>query len=170
MARGSPWFDPNEVQALVTAEIEGEVDNLRVRQICNIHPADATMLLQALVTKDALVRDGHGRWSRYRLSHTGDSLHNEGKSEHNEGKSEHNEGKSEHNAAIQAIAEQVQNRRRLTRDETEQIIMELCDGRWLTKSELAKLLYRNPDGVRQRILIHFVAGARGYKKETPPTR
>ncbi len=156
LARGFPWFDPNEVQVLVTAEIEGEVDNLRVRQICNIHPADATMLLQALVTKDALVRDGHGRWSRYRLSHTGDSLHNE--------------GKSEHNAAIQAIAEQVQNRRRLTRDETERIIMELCDGRWLTKSELAKLLHRNPDGVRQRILIHFVAGARGIKKETPPTR
>lgn len=58
-------FDHNEVQALVTADIEGEVDNYRVRQICNIHAADVTRLLQGLVAKDALVRDGHGRWSRY---------------------------------------------------------------------------------------------------------
>ncbi|NTU52093.1 MAG: hypothetical protein HGA97_00010 [Chlorobiaceae bacterium] len=59
-------FDQNEVQALVTADIKGEVDNYRVRQICNIHAADVTRLLQGLVAKDALGHSSAGGIQRHR--------------------------------------------------------------------------------------------------------
>ena len=68
-------FTPNEIQALVTADIEEYVDNVRMRQITGEHPTDITRLLQDLVKKDALVPEGQGRWSRYRLPRL-DSLHN----------------------------------------------------------------------------------------------
>jgi len=68
-------FNKNEVQALVTADVEGVVDNSRMRQICTIHAADVTRLLQGLVAKGALVQEGQGRWSRYRLPETSHSVH-----------------------------------------------------------------------------------------------
>ena len=44
-------FDKLEIQALVTADIEKYVDNIRMRQITGKHPADITKLLQGLVEK-----------------------------------------------------------------------------------------------------------------------
>jgi ATP-dependent DNA helicase RecG len=163
-------FDQNEVQALVTADIEGEVDNLRVRQICTIHSADATHLLQGLVAIGALVRDGHGRWSRYQLPHTSDSLHNEGKFTHTETDSLHNEGKSTHNETdflhnandylyneeLLSIVSAARNKKRLSPEVTAKIILELCQGRWLTRHQLSNLLERNSESLRERFLNPMV--------------
>jgi ATP-dependent DNA helicase RecG len=60
-------FSTLEVQALVTADIEKRVDNRRLQQITAEHAADITHLLQSLVTRKALVKQGHGRWSWYHL-------------------------------------------------------------------------------------------------------
>lgn len=171
-------FDQNEVQVLVTADIEREVDNSRVRQICNIHAADVTRLLQGLVAKDALVRDGHGRWSKYRLPDAGDSehndskfthydeksLHNEGKSTHYDEKSLHNEANSTHyaddymhNEELQRIGITAQNKKRLLPKVMEQIILELCQGRWLTRHQLSQLMARNAESLRERFLNPMVA-------------
>jgi ATP-dependent DNA helicase RecG len=56
-----------EVQAMVTAHIEGEVSNPRMQQICGVHSADLTKMLQGLVRQGFLVRDGQGRGTRYTL-------------------------------------------------------------------------------------------------------
>ena len=56
-------FNQLEVQALVTADVEGYVDNARMRQITNRHTADITKLLQNLVSKGLLQQDGQGRWT-----------------------------------------------------------------------------------------------------------
>lgn len=82
-------FSKYEVQALVTADVEGSVDNARMRQICAIHAADVTRLLQGLVASGALVQEGQGRWSRYRLPDAERSLHKARDSEHKAGDSEH---------------------------------------------------------------------------------
>lgn len=75
-------FSKSEVQALVTADTEGTVDNARMRQICTLHAADLTRLLQGLVAKGALIQEGQARWSRYRLPAQGHSEHVGGDSEH----------------------------------------------------------------------------------------
>ena len=93
-------FSPPEVQALVTAEIEAGVDNVRMRQIAGGHAADMTRLLQGLVAQGALRQEGTGRWARYRLhdpvAPTGGSAHIGGGSVHIGGDSAHIDADSAH--------------------------------------------------------------------------
>lgn len=156
-------FSKNEVQALVTADIEGTVDNSRMRQICTIHAADVTRLLQGLVAKGALVQEGQGRWSRYRLPDAGHSEHKGVHSEHKRMHSEHKGGHSEHkdadltrDAGLTAIAAPARRQRSLPPAEMEKILLNLCENRWLTRNQLAELLTRHPDGLRQRFLTPMV--------------
>ena len=143
-------FSNYEVQALVTADIEGNVDNARMRQICNLHAADITGLLQGLVAREVLIQEGQGRWSRYRLPDAG-------RFEHKDGHSEHKDGHSEHIHELEAIAAPSRIQRRLQPDEMERLILKLCQNRWLTRNELARLLNRHPDGLRSRFLTPMVA-------------
>ena len=48
----------------MTADIEKRVDNRRLQQVSGAHTADITELFQSLVAKGALVKKGHGRWSK----------------------------------------------------------------------------------------------------------
>jgi ATP-dependent DNA helicase RecG len=56
-----------EVQAVVTAKVEGQVSNSRMREITNHHPSDLTKMLQGLVRKGFMRQDGQKRWATYRL-------------------------------------------------------------------------------------------------------
>ena len=82
-------FSKQEVQALVTADLEGTVDNARMRQITPMHASDITHLLQKLVGQGDLVQEGHGRWARYRLMFAVDSVHKDPSSVHKGGSSVH---------------------------------------------------------------------------------
>ena len=156
-------FSKNEVLALVTADTEATVDNSRMRQICTLHAADVTRLLQGLVAKGALIQEGQARWSRYRLPVQGPSEHkaihsehNSGYSEHKDVRSEHRPGDSEHSSDLLEIATPARSQQRLQPAETEKLILRLCQNRWLSRNELAQLLDRHPDGLRQRFLNPMV--------------
>lgn len=75
-----------EVQALVTADVEGFIDNMRLRQVTGNHATDITRILQGLVSKGALVQEGRTRGTRYRLPN---SVHNELYSPHKQVYSPH---------------------------------------------------------------------------------
>jgi ATP-dependent DNA helicase RecG len=205
-------FNQSEVQALITADVEGYVDNARMRQITGHHAADVTRVLQGLVAKYALVQEGQARGSRYRLPleqrstnqplnsihngpdsvhngpdsvHNGsDSLHNSSDSLHNGPDSVHNSPDSVHNSLdsvhnsldsvhnesisiikdlstqqviqLSKIANRAKNKQRLIPNEMEQIILELCNDRWLSRKQLAELLSRNAEGLRARFLTPMV--------------
>lgn len=55
-----------DLPALVTADVEGEVTNLRLREMSEEHPQNITKSLQSLCSKGFLLNDGQGRWSSYR--------------------------------------------------------------------------------------------------------
>ncbi|MBI5552143.1 MAG: putative DNA binding domain-containing protein [Desulfobacterales bacterium] len=155
-------FAKNELQALVTADIEGAVDNARMRQICGAHATDMTRLLQGLVAKGALVQEGQGRWSRYRLSFDTHSLHKISDSSHKAADSVHKTANSVHRDEADALAELVmvaapaRENRRLETKAMERLILELCLNRWLSRKQLADLLQRNSDGLRSRFLTPMV--------------
>ena len=156
-------FNKDEIQALVTADLEGIVDNARLREICLLHTTDVTRLLQGLVAKGVLTQEGQGRWTRYRLANTKKSQYNgvvskhkEEVSEHKPDSSEHKPDSSEHNDELLAIAEPVRSKHRVKPDRMEQILLELCRKRWLTRNQLASLIDRHPDGLRQRFLNPMV--------------
>lgn len=152
-----------EVQALVTADVEYGVDNARMRQITGGHAADMTKILQGLVGKKMLVQEGQGRWSRYRLSLAPDSEHKGGNSEHKRIDSEHKGVDSEHKGVdseqsdrLLTVAAPARSQQRLPPQQMEAIILDLCRERWLTRNQLAELLDRHPDGLRQRFLNPMV--------------
>ncbi len=167
---------PLEIQTLATAEIEGVVSNPRMRMVCDHHPADLTKMLQGLVSKGFLVRDGQGRWTTYLLpasTHKGpDSSHNGGDSTHKGPDSSHNEDDSSHYSGevvplppldenhLIKLAEPYRAKDRRKPDETRQIILTLCEGRSLSAAQLARLLDRDQVKLRERFLTPMVESGR----------
>jgi len=148
-----------------------------MRQITGGHAAEMTQVLQGLVSKQALTQEGQGRWTRYRLPVRPDSLHKPPSSPHKTGDSLHKAGDSPHKPPgcpykdekpgsdagrpedeweqLRTIAASAPKKRR-SPQETEQLILKLCRGRWLSRNQLAELLGRNPEGVRARFLVPMV--------------
>ncbi len=160
---GFNHFNKLEVQALVSADLEGGIDNARLRQISGEHAGNSTRILQSLVAQGALIQKGQGRWTSYHLHDISDNIDSEHKapdSEHKAPDSEHKAPDSEHNDQewhqLQTIASPAQHNKRLTPKQTELIILALCENRWLTRHQLAELLQRHADGIRQRFLTPMV--------------
>jgi len=128
-----------------------------MRQITGAHAADITRLLQGLVAKKMLLQEGQGRWGRYRLSVILDSVHKPDHSVHKPDHSVHKPDHSVHNEELRELAAAARTQKRLLPEEMERIILALCDGRWLTRNQLAELLDRHPDGLRSRFLTSMVA-------------
>jgi ATP-dependent DNA helicase RecG len=158
-------FTKLEVQALVTADIEGAVDNARMRQITGGHASDMTRMLQGLVARGVLGQEGQGRWTRYRLpdatgtAHRGvDSVHKGIDSVHKGIDSVHSVSHSRvDDSELIQIAAPARHSQRLPPEQMENIILDLCRERWLSRRELAAILKRNPDNLRSRFLTPMVA-------------
>jgi ATP-dependent DNA helicase RecG len=165
-------FTKLEVQALVTADIEGAVDNARMRQITGGHASDMTRMLQGLVARGVLNQEGQGRWTRYRLPGAAGTAHRDmdsvplgGHSVHKGIDSVHKGIDSVHSVShsrvdgseLIQIAAPARRSQRLPPEQMENIILDLCRERWLTRRELAGILQRNPDNLRSRFLTPMVA-------------
>ncbi len=157
-----------EVQALVTADLEGSVSNRRLQEVSDEHPADLTKLLHHLVARGFLHQDGQKRWASYHLplSERKDrgSIHSPEGSSHKADSSHKDVADSSHRleelppeelAKLKAIAAPAL-RARLRPEETRSIILELCDGRYLTASDLGELLNRSSNNLRSRFLSPMV--------------
>ena len=57
----------DEIQALVAAEIEGEITNQRLQEMLALHRVDIKRVLKELVQDGFLAPEGQGRWTRYHL-------------------------------------------------------------------------------------------------------
>jgi hypothetical protein len=163
-----------EKMALVTAQVEGFVSNLRLQQVCRDHPHDITKMFRRLVGAEFLVPDGSGRATTYRVKGAAVTdlaeplLENDGErvgtsgtsSSHNGPTSPHNEAGSPHLVdetceewlELMAQAQQVRIRQRIPPEETKEMILSLCAKHFLTAEQFSKLLGRNPQGLRDRFL------------------
>lgn len=157
-------FDSLEIQALVTADIEGNVDNARMCQITSKHSADITKLLQNLVSQGVLTQDGQGRWTQYYLPSEPESLHKDLHSLHKNSYSLHKDLHSLHKEEISdnswniliSIAQPAKINKRLSPKKMESIILQLCQSHWLTRRQISHLVQRNSEGLRSRFLAPMV--------------
>ena len=166
-------LDSEEVQALVTADVEGEVSNQRLQQFSRQHRTDITKTLQGLVSKGFLVKDGHGPWATYRLdgplkSVAASDVTALTSSPHNSGSSPHKPASSPPDVtsdpSLLAIAQPARDKQRLAPAQMEQIILDLCQGRYLTAQELGQLVKRNPKNLRDRFLTPLSESGRLRRK------
>lgn len=108
---GFDQLSPHEVEALVTADLEGNVSNPRLQQFSMEHTTDITKMLQGLVAKGFLTKNGYGRWATYQLakeipSSPSSSAHNDGNSGRKGESSMRKSGDSAHNDGNSAYKKQ----------------------------------------------------------------
>lgn len=139
-------LEPDAVQAVVTARLEGQVTNLRLQEMLARHRVDITRLLRDLVERGFLQSDGVGRGTRYFLPPDGltppvsdgtppvspltpplSVLAPSVKGE---------------DPALLQIAEPVRNRQRAAPELTRQVILQLCSTDFLSSQDLGALLNR----------------------------
>lgn len=151
-------FSRLEVQVLVTADLEGWVDNARMRQITSEHSADMTRLLQKLVSKGILAQDRSGRWARYQLSQESTFAQMEVSSAHHSAHhSAHIEQVSNNEIdELSKVAEKIRLNKHASYKEIEEALIKLCQNKWLTRNQIAKLIGRHPNGLRYRYLTPMV--------------
>lgn len=173
-----------EVQALVTADVEGSVTNQRLQQFSSDHTADITKMLQDIVVKGLLVKDGYGRWASYRLPErltrrvsnadgtpdttTANSGHKEDSSQHNAASSQHNDTVLE-DAVLLAIAAPARDKGRLDPKIMVELIRKLCESRYLTVAQIGGLLNRHPEGIRNRFLTSMLREKQLVPLHSDPT-
>ena len=159
-----------EKQALATAHIEGNVSNSRLQEFLTNHPVDISRMLQRLCDQKFLASDNRGRWTTYRLKEKEQTLFTNSQeiqdSQHLGRDSQHSGKDSQHSGReslpeppkdiridnLQKIAEPIANRKKVTADEMQQAISELCQKRFLSTKELAQLLKRDSGGLQQRFI------------------
>lgn len=183
-------LDPEEVQTLVTAAMEGEVTNQRMQDILTLHRVDITRMLQGLVRRHYLIADGVGRGTRYALRGGPIAPQGETSPPHNATPPPHKGPIPPHNAevpppvedvlvarllhdpALSRLITPVRDSRRASNDAIRAAILGLCDGRFLTLRQLAVLLNRGMEGLRDRHISPMVKAGRLELKypETPSHR
>jgi len=142
-----------EVQALATAHLEGEVSNVRLQELLTDHPVEITRLLQGLCEQGYLLSDNRRRWTKYRLAQAGDSSHTAGDSSHTAGDSSQTEAEYK---TLQEVASQISGTSKASVQKVREIISQLCKGRYLTTEELSRLVSRTAPNLRNRYLTPMV--------------
>lgn len=167
-------LDEAQVRVVVTAAIEGSITNQRLQEMLPIHPVDITKLLQGLVKLGFLIQGGSGRWTTYSLPvlkqpqggqplfpdvdegllNTAGSMPNSDESLPNRlGAMPNIETPAEESTELLAIASVLEGRRRSDPSTIRRVILLLCEGRYLTISDIARIIRRKPGTVRDQYVI-----------------
>ena len=155
---------------LIIVHSLGEVCNEDIQPYRQEHPHDISQTLKRLVDMSCLEKSGYGRGTKYRISSldnkatakassehlSSSSEHSKTNSEHSKTNSEHSKTNSEHltlqTQELNRITLVVANTKYTARANMEQIILELCKIDWRTLNELAQLLNRKPDSLRNHYI------------------
>lgn len=165
-------LNSDEVQTLTTAYLEGDVSNQRLQEMLSLHRVDITRLLRNLVQNGFLITEGAGRGTRYFLAknkviNTEEEMNSpvkEGNSPVKGASSPVKEGGSPVNQAnsstqnvtsdpaLLEIARPIRESDRSVPEKIEATILALCENQFLTLRQIAELLKRQPDNLRERYI------------------
>ena len=184
---------PEAKVALATAMIEGDVTNTRMQDLINDHPTGITKLLRGLAGKGLLETDNQRRWTRYRLPATigphidlfssanvdiqtslqssssffdGNSSPLLVKDKEMPTNGEEPTFKCEE---WRSIAAKIASKGKVSTVDMEAAIVEACRGRYFPISDLAKLLNRGDQFLRNKYLTPMVrAGKLRFRYPSQP--
>lgn len=161
-------LDKTAVQAVVTAQLEGSVTNGRMQEITGEHSKDITGVLQNLVRDGLLTQQNQRRWASYRVAEDSPQLPDD--SPHWDGDSPQSSpqlvgdspqldrlaGLSVEIQGLLPLAEPARKNKKLPVDQLKGVIQQLCQSGWLSTSELAALVDRDPEKLQSRFLTAMV--------------
>jgi ATP-dependent DNA helicase RecG len=193
-------LNPDEIQALATARIEGGVSNTRLQELISKHPVDISRMLQKLCETNFLISDNKKRWTTYRLPDQGETLplfnqlnlqldgtvsqtdssqlpkDSPQKEPDLINSSIHTGENSSHSVPDSShsapdSSHSMPFKKRLPPEEMKKIILAICRDKYLNYSEIAEKIGRNPRSLRNQYLTPMVRGGLlRLKYPTSPNR
>ncbi|WP_353929865.1 RNA-binding domain-containing protein [Okeanomitos corallinicola TIOX110] len=170
---GTNYFNLPELEKiiLVLAHKFGKISNTNIQYHSQKHPRDIGDSLKYLVDNGCLEKFGHGRWTEYSLpnnslvnlleqansDHLNDSSdHLNDSSDHLDDSSDHLDDSSDHLQKLVTIATPVRDKRKVSKQLMEEIILKICQNQYLTQQQLANILNRSPHTLRTSYLTPMV--------------
>lgn len=171
----------DELTALSFCQIEGSISNQRLQYVLNIHSSDITGLLKKLVAEKYLESDNNGRWTIYKIRQkvasskkvatSSETIDNQVYSKKKVATSDQKVDTSSPkvDTSIKKVAtsdlqlETVQ-RKNTKRVELEMLILKICKEQYVKKEEIAKLLGKSEDYIRNRILPDLLKSGKLVKR------
>jgi ATP-dependent DNA helicase RecG len=155
--------------ALALAHRFGEIRNEDIQEYKNEHPRTIEECLKRLVQKGWLQQSGRSRGTSHTLSSSPDSDQlsllpssdrsdtNSDRSNTNSDRSDTNSDRSGEDQTLLKIAAPIRNQARSDPKQVQDIILQLCTGRYLSLPQLAELLTRKPVTVRTSYLTPMLS-------------
>ena len=159
------------VQAVVTAQVEGSVNNGRLQEITGEHSKDITAVLQALVRDGLLTQQNQRRWASYKVARdspqSGTNVAIQEKSSPqlrpdspqwatSSPQLDSLAESAAYSPALLAIAEPARKNKKLPVEQLRRLVQQLCVGRWLSAAEIARLVDRDAEKLQSRFLTAMV--------------
>ena len=159
----------DELTALAFCYIEGYISNSRLQYVLKMHPTDITNLLKKLVDKGYLESDNKRRWAIYQLKGRKIAISEEGKVATSTPKvATSEEGKVATSTPKVATSEEgkvvtstpkvdssIIVKKRMSKQELENEIMKLCKGVYRKKEELAILLGKSENYLKDKFIYRM---------------
>lgn len=120
------------------------------------HPREVSEYLKRLVKQQWLIQDGYGRGTRYKLS-LSSSEHLADRSEHLASESDQISLDNKRNEQLQQVTLAVRQKGRVPRKLMVKTILQLCADNYLSLKELADILDRKPDSLRNHYINNMVS-------------
>jgi ATP-dependent DNA helicase RecG len=127
----------NDLTILATCAIEGEISNNRLQYLLDLHRTDITSLLQDLCKSSYLVSENRGRWTTYQLN-----------SDFTENLSPKVDTSKVDTSKVDTSNSKP---RKLSRDELQKQIAQLCSDEYKTLEEVSLLMGRSVDYLKNKI-------------------
>ena len=164
-------LDKTAVQAVVTAQVEGSVNNGRLQEITGAHATDITAMLQALVRDGLLTQQNQRRWTSYKIAQDSPQsginvdIHEQSSPQLPQDSPQLPQDfpqldplaeSTADSPALLAIAEPARKNKKLPVKQLRDIIEQLCIGQWLSAAEIARLVNRDAEKLQSRFLTAMV--------------
>lgn len=148
----------DELTALSFCQIEGSISNQRLQYVLNMHSADITTLLKKLCANDYLESDNNGRWTTYKLKEkVATSLENTDNQTIAESKVDTSNTKVD-------TSDMVATRTKLSKAQLEEEIMRICQSDYIKMEEVAKLLGKSNDYLKNKIFPDMIKAGKLEKR------
>jgi Putative DNA-binding domain len=154
--------DGAAISGVKNAHRFGEIRNKDIQEYKNEHPRTIGECLKRLVQKGWLQQSGRSRGTSYTLSNYPDldQCPLNPSSDHSDANSDHSDANSDHSSEDQTllkIATPIRNQARSDPKQVQDIILQLCMGRYLSLPQLAELLTRKPVTLRTSYLTPMLS-------------
>lgn len=154
----------NELTILSYALIEDSISNQRLQYVLDIHSTEISAILKNLCEQNYLKSDNKGRWTTYRLARKIDTSTQTTENQNHGERRTNKSHKKIDTSDTKVDTSKIKIGKRLKRSELEELIMEICNTRYVKMEEVANRIDRSFDYLKNKIFPQMIRDGKLVKK------